>query len=41
MLYFIVLDNVPVLCVDDLQCPLNMNNLCDDYYFMMACCCSN
>lgn len=39
--YSYCLDNVPVLCVDDLQCPLKMNNLCNDYNFMMMCCCSN
>ncbi|XP_025405361.1 uncharacterized protein LOC112679683 [Sipha flava] len=32
--------NVPVLCVEDLKCPLKMKNLCDDYHFMITCCCS-
>lgn len=37
----IVLDNIPVLCVDDLKCPLKPKPLCDDYRFMITCCCSN
>lgn len=44
MYYYVVIFwisvDVPVLCVEDLQCPLKMKNLCDDYHFMITCCCS-
>ncbi|XP_050546994.1 uncharacterized protein LOC126908721 isoform X1 [Daktulosphaira vitifoliae] len=35
-----VRDNVPVLCSENLKCPLKMNNLCQDYSFMITCCCT-
>ncbi|XP_050434774.1 uncharacterized protein LOC126841981 [Adelges cooleyi] len=32
--------NVPVLCAEDLKCPLKMTNLCQDYSYMLTCCCT-
>ncbi|XP_041970084.1 uncharacterized protein LOC121726680 [Aricia agestis] len=32
-------DNLPVLCPEFLQCPLNLHGLCHDYEYMMRCCC--
>lgn len=40
--FFFVLENIPVLCADDLRCPnkLEKPKLCQDYNFMKKCCCS-
>ncbi|XP_022113347.2 uncharacterized protein LOC110992019 [Pieris rapae] len=34
-----VFDNLPILCPEFLQCPLNLHGLCHDYEYMMRCCC--
>ncbi|XP_045502337.1 uncharacterized protein LOC123699450 [Colias croceus] len=34
-----ILDQLPILCPEFLQCPLNLHGLCHDYEYMMRCCC--
>lgn len=40
IMYFLFLDDVPVLCSKDLKCPRLMKDLCTDFNYMILCCCS-